>query len=221
MWPAVTGPVFRVWTAPPRDKSQKTMDYESGKILEFKDHNDREVQGAHDEKVIEAFQKFDTDGSGNISRDELAEAEGRSASANEKKLHISSLPIGTKHSSNTNHAGIRASSDRLSWSITCEVLKTLDPEEWDNEAVDELLAAADKNCDGELSVKEFLTLGWEQGACASAKWGWIWFVQLRNWAFTENDIITSGKGNVTLRVEGCPREQFNGDYVQDIHRAFV
>lgn len=38
---------------------------------------------------------------------------------------------------------------------------------------------------------------------------------LRNWAFTENDIITSSKGNVTLRVEGCPREQFNGDYVQD------
>lgn len=76
---------------PPRDKSHKTMDYESGKILEFKDHNDREVQGAHDEKVIEAFQKFDTDGSGNISRDELAEAEGRSASASEQILHISSF----------------------------------------------------------------------------------------------------------------------------------
>ena len=38
---------------------------------------------------------------------------------------------------------------------------------------------------------------------------------LRNWAFTEKGIITSSKGNVTLRVEGCPREQFNGDYVQD------
>ena len=60
--------------SPSLDKSD-TMDYESGKKLEFKDHNDREVQGAHDEKVIEAFQKFDTDGSGNISRDELAEAE--------------------------------------------------------------------------------------------------------------------------------------------------
>ena len=39
-----------------------------------------------------------------------------------------------------------------------EVLKALDPEDWDNESVDELLAAADKNGDGELSVKEFLTL---------------------------------------------------------------
>lgn len=71
------------------------MDYESGKILEFKDHNDREVQGAHDEKVIEAFQKFDTDGSGNISRDELAEAEGRSASASEKNTqHLIIYPLG-------------------------------------------------------------------------------------------------------------------------------
>lgn len=117
----------------------------SRKKLEFKDQNDREVAGQYDEKVLEAFQKFDADGSGSISRDELA-----------------------------------------------EVLKALDPEDWDNESVDELLAAADKNGDGELSVKEFL-----------------------NWAFTENDIITSTKGNVTLRVEGCPREQFNGDYVQD------
>lgn len=117
----------------------------SRKKLEFKDQNDREVTGQYDEKVLEAFQKFDADGSGSISRDELA-----------------------------------------------EVLKALDPEDWDNESVDELLAAADKNGDGELSVKEFL-----------------------NWAFTENDIITSTKGNVTLRVEGCPREQFNGDYVQD------
>ena len=49
------------------------MDYERFKKLEFKDHNDREVQGAYDEKVLEAFQKFDTDGSGKISRDELAE----------------------------------------------------------------------------------------------------------------------------------------------------
>jgi len=121
------------------------VDYVHGKKLEFRDHNDREVAGVHDEKVIEAFQNFDADGSGNISREELA-----------------------------------------------EVLKALDPDEWDNEAVDELLAAADKNGDGELSIKEFL-----------------------NWAFSESDIITSPKGNMTLRVEGCPREQFNGDYVQD------
>jgi len=121
------------------------VDYVHGKMLEFKDHNDREVAGVHDEKVIEAFQKFDADGSGNISREELA-----------------------------------------------EVLKALDPDEWDNAAVDEVLAAADKNGDGELSIKEFL-----------------------NWAFSESDIITSPKGNLTLRVEGCPREQFNGDYVQD------
>ena len=40
-----------------------------------------------------------------------------------------------------------------------EVLKALDSEDWTNESVDELLAAADKNGDGELSVKEFLTLG--------------------------------------------------------------
>ena len=70
-WPAQSSAIEQPL---PRDKSD-TMDYESGKKLEFKDHNDREVQGAHDEKVIEAFQKFDTDGSGNISRDELAEAE--------------------------------------------------------------------------------------------------------------------------------------------------
>lgn len=50
------------------------VDYVHGKMLEFKDHNDREVAGVHDEKVIEAFQKFDADGSGNISREELAEA---------------------------------------------------------------------------------------------------------------------------------------------------
>jgi len=80
----------------------------SRKKLEFKDHNDREVAGQYDEKVLEAFQKFDADGSGSISRDELG-----------------------------------------------EVLKALDPEDWDNESVDELLAAADKNGDGELSVKEF------------------------------------------------------------------
>ncbi|CAJ1401902.1 unnamed protein product [Effrenium voratum] len=54
------------------------------------------------------------------------------------------------------------------------------------------MAQADKNGDGELSIKEFL-----------------------NWAFAESDIITSSKGNMTLRVEGCPREEFNGDYVQD------
>ena len=50
------------------------VDYVHGKKLEFRDHNDREVAGVHDEKVIEAFQKFDADGSGNISREELAEA---------------------------------------------------------------------------------------------------------------------------------------------------
>ncbi|CAJ1345553.1 unnamed protein product, partial [Effrenium voratum] len=121
------------------------VDYVRGKKLEFKDKNDREVAGAHDEKVIEAFQKFDADGSGNISKEELA-----------------------------------------------EVLKALNPDDWDNASVDEVMAQADKNGDGELSVKEFL-----------------------NWAFAESDIITSSKGNVTLRVEGCPREKFNGDYVQD------
>lgn len=50
------------------------VDYVHGKKLEFRDHNDREVAGVHDEKVIEAFQNFDADGSGNISREELAEA---------------------------------------------------------------------------------------------------------------------------------------------------
>jgi len=43
-----------------------------------------------------------------------------------------------------------------------EVLKELDPDQWDNEAVDELLAAADKNGDEELSIKEFLTLGFKK-----------------------------------------------------------
>ncbi|CAJ1332561.1 unnamed protein product [Effrenium voratum] len=121
------------------------VDYVRGKKLEFKDKNDREVAGVHDEKVIEAFQKFDSDGSGNISKEELA-----------------------------------------------EVLKALNPDDWDNASVDEVMAQADKNGDGELSIKEFL-----------------------NWAFAESDIITSSKGNMTLRVEGCPREEFNGDYVQD------
>ena len=48
----------------------------SRKKLEFKDQNDREVTGQYDEKVLEAFQKFDADGSGSISRDELAEERG-------------------------------------------------------------------------------------------------------------------------------------------------
>lgn len=48
----------------------------SRKKLEFKDHNDREVAGQYDEKVLEAFQKFDADGSGSISRDELGEERG-------------------------------------------------------------------------------------------------------------------------------------------------
>ena len=39
-----------------------------------------------------------------------------------------------------------------------EVFKALEPDDWDNESLDELFAAADKNGDGELSIKEFLTL---------------------------------------------------------------
>ena len=39
-----------------------------------------------------------------------------------------------------------------------EVFKALEPDDWDNDSLDELFAAADKNGDGALSVKEFLTL---------------------------------------------------------------
>eukprot|EP00435_Cladocopium_sp_Y103_P017881 s4711_g4.t1 len=95
-----------------------------------------EVAGQYDEKVLEAFQKFDADGSGSISRDELGEERGRGGGSVDRSTAKEGREIRNDHA----------------------VLKALDPEDWDNESVDELLAAADKNGDGELSVKEFLTL---------------------------------------------------------------
>ena len=47
----------------------------------------------------------------------------------------------------------------LSFRVFGQVLKALNPDDWDNASVDEVMAQADKNGDGELSIKEFLMLG--------------------------------------------------------------
>eukprot|EP00435_Cladocopium_sp_Y103_P000388 s4523_g1.t1 len=98
--------------------------------------------------VLEAFQKFDKDGNGSISREELV-----------------------------------------------DVLRTLDPDDWDNNSIDHLLASADANGDGALQIDEFL-----------------------RWIFAEdvNKLGTSSLGNssLTILIDGCSRDDLNGEYVQ-------
>ena len=100
-----------------------------------------------EEAVLEAFKKFDKDGNGSISREELI-----------------------------------------------EVLRALDPDDWDDNSVDHLLASADANGDGALQIEEFL-----------------------RWVFAEDghQLGTKlGNSSLTILIEGCSRDDLNGEYVQ-------
>ena len=81
-----------------------------------------EVLTDEEKSVLEAFQKFDKDGSGSISRDELG-----------------------------------------------QVLKSLDPEGWDKDSIDQVLADADASGDGQLQMKEFIR--WEKQLSIDGFWG--------------------------------------------------
>eukprot|EP00437_Effrenium_voratum_P004130 CAMPEP_0181423132 /NCGR_PEP_ID=MMETSP1110-20121109/13972_1 /TAXON_ID=174948 /ORGANISM="Symbiodinium sp., Strain CCMP421" /LENGTH=1183 /DNA_ID=CAMNT_0023546251 /DNA_START=81 /DNA_END=3632 /DNA_ORIENTATION=- len=98
-----------------------------------------------DQTVLKAFQRFDKDGSGSITRDELS-----------------------------------------------QVLRGLKSSEWDDDSIDQLLAAADSSGDGQLQVEEFV-----------------------KWIFAEEQTISAGAtGKFRLRVSGCSRPELDGDYVQ-------
>lgn len=101
-----------------------------------------------DQVVFTAFQRFDQDGSGYITGEELT-----------------------------------------------KVLQSLEPDDWDNDRVAELLASADSSGDGKLQVGEFI-----------------------KWIFAEDPkAIGLGLGRVadyTYVISGCSRKEVNGDYVQ-------
>jgi len=98
--------------------------------------------------VLETFQKFDKDGNGSISREELV-----------------------------------------------EVLRTLDPDDWDDNSVDHLLASADANGDGALQIEEFV-----------------------RWVFAEDvsklGSASLGNSSLTILIDGSSRDDLNGEYVQ-------
>ncbi|CAJ1328670.1 unnamed protein product [Effrenium voratum] len=76
------------------------------------------------------------------------------------------------------------------------VLQTLDPVEWDNDAIDHLLTQADSSGDGELQIQEFVS-----------------------WVFAENYKSVgvgphAGTGDNCLVISGCSRDELNGVYVQ-------
>ena len=99
----------------------------------------------YSEAVVKAFKKFDTNGDGSISREEL----------------------GT-------------------------VLKSLQPDAWDQESVDQLLSQADTSGDGKLFIEEFV-----------------------NWAFAEGkDLKAEAAGGFSFIVSGCSREELNGEYLK-------
>ena len=77
-----------------------------------------EVLTEDEKTVLEAFNRFDADGSGSISREELG-----------------------------------------------QVLKSLDPEGWDKDSIDQVLADADASGDGSLQIKEFIR--WDGGIMVS------------------------------------------------------
>lgn len=99
------------------------------------------------EQVLKAFKRFDQDGSGSISREELG-----------------------------------------------QVLKTLD-EDWEDSSIDRLLSDADESGDGELQVAEFV-----------------------RWVFAEDSAVFATKDafqpEFTIRIQGCPLQGLNGDYIQ-------
>eukprot|EP00438_Fugacium_kawagutii_P017294 Skav213691 [mRNA] locus=scaffold491:581753:585257:- [translate_table: standard] len=74
------------------------------------------------------------------------------------------------------------------------VLRALDPDDWDDNAVDHLLAKADANGDGALQIEEFL-----------------------RWVFAEDvSKLGSNLGNscLTILIDGSSRDDLNGEYVQ-------
>ncbi|CAK9007883.1 unnamed protein product [Durusdinium trenchii] len=101
-----------------------------------------------DHVVLNAFKRFDQDGSGCISREEL----------------------GT-------------------------VLQSLNPDDWDSERIDELLAEADSSGDGKLQIQEFL-----------------------KWIFAEDPksvgLGLGVVGDFSYVISGCSRADINGVYVQ-------
>ena len=73
-----------------------------------------------------------------------------------------------------------------------DVLKALQEEPWEDDEIDNLLTAADSSGDGELQIQEFV-----------------------KWVFAEDKNISQGlKGKFKLKVSGCSRAEFNGDYTQ-------
>lgn len=71
-----------------------------------------------------------------------------------------------------------------------QALKETDP--WDDEDIDEILATADASGDGELQIEEFV-----------------------KWVFAEDKEISQGiKPKATVKISGCSRDEFNGNYVQ-------
>lgn len=84
-----------------------------------------EVVTDREKAVREAFQRFDQDGSGSISREELS-----------------------------------------------AVLKALNPDEWDQPTIDQLLADADASGDGQMQIEEFLKWAFAQELCGWAMLNW-------------------------------------------------
>lgn len=110
-----------------------------------------EVFTEDEKSVLEAFNRFDADGSGSISREELG-----------------------------------------------QVLKALDPESWDKDSIDQVLADADASGDGSLQIKEFI-----------------------RWAFAQNESISGGRGFLTLKIEGATvRPELNGIYMPERETYF-
>jgi len=74
-----------------------------------------------------------------------------------------------------------------------EVLQSLkESDPWEDEDIDEILAAADSSGDGELQIQEFV-----------------------KWIFAEDKEISQGiKHKATMKISGCSRTGYDGDYVQ-------
>ena len=87
--------------------------------------------------MLDAFNRFDTDRSGSISRDELGEAGFRWGWC---VLYRPTQSV-PKHS-------------QVFLSSPEQVLKTLESSQWDDASIDQLLTAADASGDGQLQIEE-------------------------------------------------------------------